>query len=137
MTIIDTAEQTQTGVWVRVCALDELVVGRGVGVLGPDGAQAALFRIPASETDREAVGRSRLHAIGNIDPFARAAVLSRGLTGDHGGEPTVASPIGKQVFSLRSGVCLDDDTVAVPSLAVRVVDGVVEVHFAAAVDGTR
>lgn len=118
------------GQWVRACALADLAVGRGAGVLGPDFEQAALFRIPAVETDREAVvGRTRLYAIGNIDPFARAAVLSRGVTGDRAGEPTVASPLGKQVFSLRSGICLDDESMSVPSYAVRVVDDIVEVYF--------
>ncbi|QTI68018.1 nitrite reductase small subunit NirD [Gordonia polyisoprenivorans] len=121
--------QIGAGQWVRACPFDRLVEGRGVAVLGPQGSQAALFRVPAAETDREAVGRSRIYAIGNIDPFGRAAVLSRGLTGDHGGEPTVASPLGKQVFSLRTGVCLDDESVSVPSLATRVVDGVVELWF--------
>lgn len=121
--------QTDAGQWVPACPLDRLVEGRGVAVLGPDGRQAALFRVPAAETDREAVGRSRIYAIGNIDPFGRAAVLSRGLTGDHGGEPTVASPLGKQVFSLRTGVCLADASVSVPSLATRVVDGIVELWF--------
>ncbi|MAU84745.1 nitrite reductase small subunit NirD [Gordonia sp. Z-3] len=118
------------GQWIRACALADLAIGRGAGVLGPDFEQAALFRIPAVETDREAVvGRTRLYAIGNIDPFARAAVLSRGVTGDRGGEPTVASPLGKQVFSLRSGICLDDEAMSVPSYAVRVVDDIVEVYF--------
>lgn len=118
------------GTWVRACALADLVVGRGVGVLGPDAEQVALFRIPALETDRAAdAGRTRLYAIGNIDPFGRAAVLSRGVTGDRHGEPTVASPLGKQVFSLRTGECLDDETMGVPSYAVEVVDGTVEVFF--------
>ncbi|MDL9947870.1 nitrite reductase small subunit NirD [Gordonia sp. ABSL11-1] len=118
------------GEWVRACAIADLAVGRGVGVLGPDFEQAALFRIPAVETDREAViGRTRVYAVGNIDPFARAAVLSRGVTGDRDGEPTVASPLGKQVFSLRTGVCLDDETMSVPSYAVHIVDDTVEVFF--------
>ncbi|ASR04407.1 nitrite reductase (NAD(P)H) small subunit [Gordonia rubripertincta] len=120
------------GAWVRACPIDDLIVGRGVAVLGPRGEQAALFRLPAAETDREAApGRSRLYAIGNIDPFGRAAVLSRGLTGDRAGEPTVASPLGKQVFALRTGVCLDDESVSVPSYGVRVVERIVEVFFPA------
>lgn len=120
------------GTWVRACSIDDLIVGRGVAVLGPRGEQAALFRLPAAETDREAApGRSRLYAIGNIDPFGRAAVLSRGLTGDRAGEPTVASPLGKQVFALRTGVCLDDESVSVPSYGVRVVERIVEVFFPA------
>ncbi|MGC4933712.1 nitrite reductase small subunit NirD [Gordonia sp. DT30] len=134
MTAIE-APSTANGQWVRACPLEHLIEGRGVAVLGPDMTQAALFRISAAETDREAVGRSRLYAIGNIDPFGRAAVLSRGLTGDHAGEPTVASPLGKQVFSLRSGVCLDDESVSVPSYGTRVVDGNVEIWFTG--NGTR
>ncbi|MCH5645051.1 MULTISPECIES: nitrite reductase (NAD(P)H) small subunit [unclassified Gordonia (in: high G+C Gram-positive bacteria)] len=125
-------EAAVPGVWVRACAIDDLIVGRGAAVLGPDAVQAALFRIPAAETDREAApGRTRLYAIGNIDPYGRAAVLSRGLTGDRAGEPTVASPLGKQVFALRTGLCLDDDAMSVPSYAVRVVERVVEVFFPA------
>ena len=58
-------------------------------------------------------------------------MLSRGLTGDRAGEPTVASPLGKQVFALRTGVCLDDESVSVPSFGVRVIDRVVEVFFPA------
>ncbi len=123
---------TVEGAWVRACPIDDLIFGRGVAVLGPRGEQAALFRLQAAETDREAApGRSRLYAIGNIDPFGRAAVLSRGLTGDRAGEPTVASPLGKQVFALRTGVCLDDESVSVPSYGVRVVERIVEVFFPA------
>ncbi|MDL9936790.1 nitrite reductase small subunit NirD [Gordonia sp. ABSL1-1] len=125
-------EMESTGTWVRACTIDDLVVGRGVAVLGPGGVQVALFRIPAVETDREAtLGRSRLYAIGNVDPFGRAAVLSRGLTGDRGGEPTVASPLGKQVFSLRTGICLDDESMTAGSYAVRLVDHTVEVFVPA------
>ncbi|MEE3850843.1 nitrite reductase small subunit NirD [Gordonia sp. LSe1-13] len=125
-----TSPDAVPGTWVRACAIADLAIGRGAGVLGPDFEQAALFRIPAVETDREAVvGRTRLYAVGNIDPFSRAAVLSRGVAGDRGGEPTVASPLGKQVFSLRTGICLDDESMSVPSYAVRVVDDIVEVYF--------
>ncbi|WP_439029638.1 nitrite reductase (NAD(P)H) small subunit family protein [Gordonia terrae] len=124
--------EARDGSWVPACPLDDLIIGRGVAVLGPAGVQAALFRLPAAETDREAApGRSRLYAIGNVDPFGRAAVMSRGLTGDRGGEPTVASPLGKQVFALRTGVCLDNESVSVPSFGVRVVNRMVEVFFPA------
>ena len=44
---------------------------------------------------------------------------------------TVASPLGKQVFALRTGICLDDETVSVPSYGVRVVNRIVEVFFPA------
>lgn len=107
----------ETWTWTRACALDALLANRGVAVLLPGGEQVALFRIP---------GRG-LVAVGNIDPFGLAAVMSRGIVGDRGGEPTVASPLLKQVFSLIDGRCLDDESQALPVYDVRVVDGYVEI----------
>jgi nitrite reductase (NADH) small subunit len=101
--------------WVPACAVSRLVPGRGVAVLLPDGAQAALFLLP----------NGMIYAVGNIDPYAGAGVISRGLTGDRAGEPTVASPLLKQLFSLRTGIALDDPEVALPTYAVRVQHGLV------------
>jgi nitrite reductase (NADH) small subunit len=56
-------------------------------------------------------------------------VLSRGIVGDRAGEPTVASPMYKQVFSLLDGRCLDETDVAVPRYPVRLVDGWVQVEL--------
>jgi nitrite reductase (NADH) small subunit len=70
-----------------------------------------------------------LHAIGNRDPFSGAFVLSRGIVGSSGEAPTVASPLFKQVFELRTGRCLSDPTVAVPVHDVRLRDGAVEVRL--------
>lgn len=95
--------------WFTVCDLSLLVPGRGVAALLPDGRQVALFRDRAGE----------LYAVDNRDPFSGAAVLSRGLTGSVQGRPFVASPLLKQRFDLRSGQCLDDDTVAVATYVVR------------------
>ncbi len=120
MTVIDhhdTDTDAPARVWTSACALDDLVPGRGVAVLLPDATQVALFRL----------SDDRLYAVGNVDPFGRAAVMSRGLVGDRAGEPTVASPLLKQVFSLRTGRCLDDDTVELGTYGTRVVDGTVEV----------
>jgi nitrite reductase (NADH) small subunit len=33
--------------------------------------------------------------------------MSRGIVGSRGDAPTVASPMHKQVFDLRTGICLD------------------------------
>ena len=82
-------------------------------VLLDDGAQAALFRLDDGS----------VHAVGNVDPFSGAAVLSRGIVGDRGGRVVVQSPILKQAFSLEDGSCLDDPSVAVPVYQVRVTDG--------------
>ncbi|MEU6583287.1 nitrite reductase small subunit NirD [Nocardia sp. NPDC046763] len=119
MTVIDTPGTAVTTVsgWTLACRQDYLIPGRGVAVLLKGGRQAALF-LTADGT---------LFAVGNIDPFGRAAVMSRGLVGDRGGVPVVASPLLKQAFSLIDGRCLDDDSISLPVYAVRVADGVVSV----------
>jgi nitrite reductase (NADH) small subunit len=105
-------------VWTSACAYDHLIPGRGVGVLLDDGSQAALFRLDDGS----------VYAVGNVDPFSGAAVMSRGIVGDRGGRVTVQSPILKQAFSLEDGSCLDDPSVSVPVYTVRVtVEGVVQV----------
>jgi nitrite reductase (NADH) small subunit len=103
------------GVLSPVCRLAELQPERGVAALLPDGAQVAVFR-----THDDA-----LYAVSNVDPFSSAAVLSRGIIGDRGGVPVVTSPIYKQAFDLRTGRCLDDDTVTLRVYAVHVLDGMV------------
>lgn len=99
-------------VWTVACAYDFLIPGRGVGVLLDDGSQAALFRLDDGS----------VHAVGNIDPFSGAAVLSRGLVGDRAGRACVQSPIKKQAFAFDDGACLDNPAVTVPVYATRVAD---------------
>ncbi|MFC4375212.1 nitrite reductase small subunit NirD [Nocardia halotolerans] len=118
MTVIDTPTITmETTTWTQACPLDFLIPGRGVAVLLEGGEQAALFLLPDGT----------LAAVGNVDPFGRAAVMSRGIVGDRAGVPVVASPLLKQAFSLIDGHCLDAETTALPVYAVRIVDGVVAV----------
>lgn len=98
--------------WIRVCRVDDLLIERGAAALLGD-RQIALFR----------TFDGRIFATDQIDPFSGAAVLSRGIVGDRGGVPTVASPMYKQVFDLRTGACLDTQgkeplTVAVHPVAV-------------------
>jgi len=109
-------------VWVDVCALDDLLADRGVAALVA-GAPVAIFRtFPDDE----------LHAVGNIDPYSGASVMSRGLVGSIGDRPMVASPILKQRFDLTTGEALDDPSVCLPTYAVRVIDGRVVVGAPAA-----
>jgi nitrite reductase (NADH) small subunit len=104
--------------WTVACAYGYLIPCRGVGVLLADGTQVALFRLDDGS----------LRAVGNIDPFSGAAVMSRGIVGDRGGRPTVQSPIKKQAFALDDGSCLDDPGVALPVYDARVTaDGQVEI----------
>ena len=102
--------------WTTVCSRDDLLPERGVAALIA-GTQIALFR----------AFDGSLYAIGNQDPFSGAFVLSRGIVGTRGSAPTVASPLHKQVFDLRTGACLDDDSASVPVFGVRERDGLVEV----------
>jgi len=84
-----------------------------------DGEQVALFR----------TFDGMLHAIGNRDPFSGAFVLSRGIVGSAGDAPTVASPVFKQVFDLRTGRCLSDSAVTVPVHEVRRRGDAVEIRL--------
>lgn len=77
---------------------------QGAAVLLPDGTSAAVFLLHDGS----------LHAVGNLDPFYGAPVMCHGIVGDRAGAPTVASPLGKQVFCLRTGRCLDDPSASLP-----------------------
>jgi nitrite reductase (NADH) small subunit len=99
--------------WSDVCAVDDIALDRGACAL-VDGYQVAIFRTsPAGE----------LYALSNYDPCSRAFVLSRGIVGSKGDVPKVASPVYKQNFDLRTGQCLDDPAVTVPTFRVRELDG--------------
>jgi nitrite reductase (NADH) small subunit len=102
--------------WREVCPVERLLPGRGAAALFGD-VQVAVFR----------TADGAVHALGNVDPFSGAAVLSRGIVGDRGGVPIVASPVYKQAFSLVDGRCLDDPAVSVPAYPSRVADGSVQV----------
>jgi nitrite reductase (NADH) small subunit len=104
--------------WTTACEYERMIPGRGVGVLLDDGSQAALFRLDDGS----------VCAVGNVDPFSGAAVLSRGIVGDRAGRAMVQSPIRKQAFALDDGSCLDDGKVSVPVYPVRVTgDGRIQV----------
>ncbi len=101
--------------WISICPVERLTPNRGVAAL-VDGEAVAVFLLQTGD----------LFAIANVDPFSGASVLSRGIVGDVDGIPTVASPLYKQRFDLRTGQCVDDTDVRVSSYAVRIVDGVIE-----------
>ncbi|MEU4015751.1 nitrite reductase small subunit NirD [Microbacterium sp. NPDC028030] len=106
---------------VRVCALSDLEVERGRAALFGE-VQIALFLLADGS----------VHAVSNLDPYSGAHVMSRGIVGTRGDAPTVASPMHKQVFDLRSGVCIDTqgkDAVALRVWGVSVTDGQVELDI--------
>jgi nitrite reductase (NADH) small subunit len=100
--------------WTSVCAVEAIPLEGGVAAL-VEGRAVAVFRTHDGS----------VHALGNVDPFSGASVLSRGIVGSRGDKPVVSSPMYKQAFDLRTGRCLDDDGVRVPAYDVTVVDGVV------------
>ncbi|HEV8296178.1 MAG TPA: nitrite reductase small subunit NirD [Acidimicrobiales bacterium] len=101
------------GTWFDVCSIDDLDLDRGACAL-VESRQIALFRLSPD---------GDLYAISNYDPFSDACVLSRGIVGSVDGVPTVASPVYKQRFDLRTGRCIDDSSVALPVYRVRTLDG--------------
>jgi nitrite reductase (NADH) small subunit len=115
-------------VWTTVCRLEDLAPERGAAAL-LGGEQVALFRL-ADDT---------VLAVQQHDPFSDAFVLSRGIVGSRAvdGEevPTVASPMHRQVFDLRTGRCLEragktparDQPADLRTWPVRVIGDVVEV----------
>jgi nitrite reductase (NADH) small subunit len=107
--------------WTPACSFDELIPERGVCAL-VEGRQVALFRLMDGS----------LAAVSNWDPYADAGVISRGIVGSRGAIPTVASPLHKQVYDLRTGVCLDDPELRLDVFEVRVASGEVQLAPAAA-----
>jgi nitrite reductase (NADH) small subunit len=118
----DLSERALEGrTWCDACAVSDVSPGGGVcALLGQ--RQVAIFRPGAAP---------EFHALDNFDPFSKAFVLARGILGDRGGVPKVASPIYKQSFDLRTGLCLDDSTVSVATFPTRINAGRIEVLIAA------
>lgn len=105
-----------TGHWQPVCRVDDLEVERGATAL-VHGQAIAVFRM-SDDT---------VYALGNHDPFARTAMIARGIVGFRGEVPFVASPAHRHGFDLRTGRCLDDPHVHVPAYEVKVEGGVIHI----------
>jgi nitrite reductase (NADH) small subunit len=98
--------------WTDVCGYDDLAPGTGAAALVA-GDQVAVVRTRGGA----------VYAISNFDPFSKAFVLARGIVGDKGGIPSLASPVYKQGFDLRTGACFDDANVRVAVYRVKVARG--------------
>ncbi|AYA42232.1 nitrite reductase small subunit NirD [Xenorhabdus nematophila] len=105
--------------WIEVCLPEDIVPGTGACALVGD-QQVAIFR---------PVDDEQLFALSNIDPFASASVLSRGLIVEHNGELWVASPLKKERFRLSDGFCLEDENYSIRSFPVRVNNGSVQIFL--------
>lgn len=112
--------------WVGVCTKRQLIPERGVAVLVGE-HQVALFRVTNPD------GADFVHAVGHRDPFSGANVIARGIVGSVGSgdgqRDTVASPMYKHVFDLRSGECLTDHSQRLEVFRTWVAGGVVYVEM--------
>ncbi|WP_428944860.1 nitrite reductase small subunit NirD [Pantoea sp. FN060301] len=103
--------------WHQICAVNAILPATGVcAKVGQH--QIAIFRPREDE---------EVFAISNIDPFAQASVLSRGIIAEHQQALWVASPLKKQRFRLSDGLCMEDESRSIPAFPARVRDGMVEV----------
>lgn len=107
--------------WIEICKFEDILPDTGVCAL-VDHEHVAIFR-PTEE--------GPLYAVSNIDPFAQASVLSRGIIGESQGEFYIASPLKKQRFRLKDGVCLEDNAYVLRTFEVRVRNHIVEVKRSA------
>jgi nitrite reductase (NADH) small subunit len=103
--------------WKDVCPVSLLTPNRGVAALFGD-QQVAIFHVMPDD---------EVLAVDNLDPFSGAAVLSRGIIGSIGDTLTVASPVFKQRFDLRTGACVDDPEVRITTFPARIHEGRVQV----------
>ena len=104
------------GDWVPICPYETIESERGVAALIGE-RQVAVFRTHDGS----------LYAIDNLDPCSGAHVMSRGIVGTRGDAVVVSSPMHKQTFDLRTGVCLDAPDVSLRIHPVRRRDSIVEV----------
>ena len=82
--------------WTKVCKTEDILANGG-SCVNVDGEQIAIFNFD---------DRREWYAVQNMCPHKQQFVLSRGLTGDAGGEPKVECPLHKNTFSLRTGAHL-------------------------------
>ena len=117
-----------TARWHQVCDVSRVAFDRGVAALvdGPDGNphMVALFRLSPVGAEHP----EEWLAVDHFDPVAQAPVMARGLVGSVGCMPTIASPITKQRYDLRTGDAVGGDSPSLRSWRVRVTDGQVEIQ---------
>lgn len=101
--------------WIDICAINDVVVNTGAAAR-VEGNQVAIFHT-----------RRGWYAIDNHDPFSKANVIARGIVGDIKGQLVVASPVYKQHFCLKTGQCVEDETVALAVYPVNITSDRVQI----------
>ena len=105
----------QNMTWIDICAIDDVVLNTGAAAR-VDKSQVAIFHT-----------RQGWYAIDNHDPFSNANVIARGIVGDIKGQLVVASPVYKQHFCLKTGRCLEDETVTLAAYPIKIANGRVQI----------
>lgn len=107
--------------WLPVCDLADLIPDLGTAAL-IDGEQVAVFNCRDGS----------VYAVQQADPQADGAnVMSRGIVGSKGGVTTLASPLHKELYDLRTGACIDPkgaEPAPLRTWPVRVAEGLVEIR---------
>lgn len=107
--------------WVDVCAVETVTPDRGVAAL-VGGVPVAIFRLAATPD-----ASAQWFGVDHIDPRTGAPVIARGLVGsatvDDVEVPTIASPLHKQRYNLRTGAGLGDEATSLRTWTVAVFDG--------------
>jgi len=98
--------------WQRIARLADLPEDRGVAVLIDD-EPIALYHLAGGS----------VFAVSHIDPKTAMPVMARGLIGSKDQQVFVASPLHKERYDLRTGQCLDDDSLHLRVYALQVDDG--------------
>lgn len=97
--------------WQYICDVNDLVINSGVCALVEE-KQVAIFTVKMN-------GSTTLYALSNFDPIGKANVMYRGLVGSLGGEPVVASPLYKEHYSLKTGVCKEQPDIHLTPFAIK------------------
>jgi nitrite reductase (NADH) small subunit len=118
--ILELEEQTAgfAAGWHRVCAVEELELAWGEAALIA-GRQVALFRTAPGE----------VFAVAHEDPATGAHVMARGIVGSRGARQTIASPLHKEVYDLKTGECFGTAELRLTTFTTRIVDGYIEVEL--------
>jgi nitrite reductase (NADH) small subunit len=106
--------------WLTICNITDIAKNTGV-CADFNGKQVAIFHIKAaSDRQNKNSAQSDVKAICNLDPFAQANILSRGLITEKENQFYVASPLLKQEFCLNTGECQQDESVIIPTYKARI-----------------
>ncbi|MBU2713006.1 nitrite reductase small subunit NirD [Zooshikella sp. WH53] len=96
--------------WGYLCEFNDIPPNSGICV-SYQNQQIALFNVNTIK---------KVYAVSNYDPIGKANVISRGIIGTINEQLVVASPLFKQHFNLKTGICIENPKVCLNIYAIRV-----------------